>query len=169
MAEGSSFGNCTPKLSTSLRGGIAPARTMMRWQGMLCSPTLPLNTKLISGGFAPGASFGSAGGGSTRAAKAECQMRTLPARSCAWMASRLASLQTVNSSWRFIRCTVFLAMRPIAFSMPASPAPTTITVSPSYSSGSESVYWTLGCSSPGTPIFRTLPCRPMPRMTLRVV
>ncbi len=82
------------------------------------------------------------------------------------MAWLLASLARVNSSRVLTMITRFCFTRPSAFSIAASPAPTTTIVSSLYSSGSSSWYWTKGRSSPGRPSLRRLPCMPMASTTL---
>ena len=74
-------------------------------------------------------------------------------------------MQRENSSLRLMRITRFCAARAIAFSIAASPAPTTTIVSSSYSFGSSSWYWTTGRSSPLTPSLRRLPWRPIASTT----
>ena len=75
--------------------------------------------------------------------------------------SRLPSLARLNSSRRFTIMTVLFSARANAFSIAASPAPTTTIVSSAYSSGSSKWYWTCGRFSPATPSLRKFPCTPI--------
>ena len=70
------------------------------------------------------------------------------------MSAMLPSFARANSSRRFTMATELFLAKATAFSMAASPAPTTTIDSPLYSSGSSSWYCTNSASSPGAPSLR---------------
>ncbi len=130
---------------------------MTRWQPIASAPSgvIALNR----------AGQPSVSTASTLAGVARYRHSILPSLIAERTSVRLPSLQRENSSLRLMRITRFCAARAIAFSIAASPAPTTTIVSSSYSFGSSSWYWTTGRSSPLTPSLRRLPWRPIASTT----
>ena len=108
--------------------------------------------------------------GSTAAGDVEDRIVIRPAAAAAASALAFASLARAKSADRLRRVTILpcagSAISPRAFSMPASPPPTTTMCSSMYSVGSSSWYWMCGRCPPSQRIRLGLPWVPIARTTV---
>ncbi len=145
----------TPMASTNLRGGAEPIRAMIRSQRIDCWPSG------VSMVMKPG---------STLAGVEPARIVIRPAAAASVRALTLASLARAKSIDLLSRVTTLpwaaSAIRPSAFSIPASPPPTTVMCSSTYSVGSSRLYWMCFRSLPGTVMTLGLPWVPMASTTV---
>ena len=146
-----------PKLSSSLRGGSAPRRAIIRSQATSSRPCGALAI-ILSGWALPSVhSIVSTWVSSSKVISPRC------AASRNWLS--LSGLQLKKPSRRVIKVTLLLGISASAFSKLASPPPIIAMCSPLNSSGSSNWYCTRGWSAPGIFSIRILLCRPMARIT----